>query len=295
MSHGSLATVIPLEHPPQWLVLGAGAFVKDLLQGVQDGRCNSSAEHNGWVSTSACSPSAFAQGSMTYILKSLAAHHACLSGSITREGEKEPAMTIQRSMTIQRTLIENQIREHLQLPADALLGATERAQVTTLRFGSELTDVGAAMPADPATGLTALTKLHVYGCMTDTGVAALAAPDTGLKALTELSLDGTGMMEAGVAALASPDTGLKALTSLYLGDTKVTDAGVAALAAPDTGLKALTELNLSHTQVTDAGVAALAAKDSGLKALTLLWLSGTVVTDDGIAKIKERFPEIFII
>ncbi len=108
-----------------------------------------------------------------------------------------------REKTEQRALIDAAIRAALNLPADALLGASERARVTARSFESTtLTDVGAAI---------------------------LAEPSTGLKALTWLNLRETKVGDAGAAALAAPDTGLKALTWLYLVNTKVGDAGAAAI------------------------------------------------------------------
>jgi len=143
-----------------------------------------------------------------------------------------------RAKTDQREFIDAAIRAALNLPADALLGASERARVTTLDFlKTTLTDVGAAILADPSTGL---------------------------KALTTLNLNDTKVGDAGAAALAAPESGLKALTTLSLWHTKVGDAGAAALAAPDTGLNALTTLDLSYTEVGDAGAAAIKQRFPGI-------------------------------
>ena len=179
---------------------------------------------------------------MTALLRPLCLMFLVIGGSplvaCEQKGTTPSTVATAREKTDQRALIEAAIRAELNLPAGALLGASERARVTTLSFGSTtLTDVGAAILADPSTGL---------------------------KALTSLNLGGTKVGDAGAAALAAKDTGLKALTTLDLLNTEVGNAGAAALAAKDTGLKALTQLELLGTQVGDAGAAAIKQRFPGI-------------------------------
>ena len=155
-----------------------------------------------------------------------------------QKGTTPSTVATAREKTDQRAIIDAAIRTALNRPAWRLLGASQRARVTTLDFSkTTLTDVGAAI---------------------------LAEPSTGLKALTTLSLSGMHFGDAGAAALAAPDTGLMALTTLYLNGSQVGDAGAAALAAKDTGLKALTQLELLGTQVGDAGAAAIKQRFPGI-------------------------------
>ena len=171
---------------------------------------------------------------MTALLRPLCLMFLVMGGltlvACEQKGTTPSTVATARQKTDQRAHIDAKIREALDLPADALLGAPERARVTTLRVSYKLTDVGAAILADPSTGLKALTTLNLGETKVgDAGVAALAARDTGLKALTTLILLGTQVGDAGAKALAAPDTGLKALATLSLRETKVGDAGADAI------------------------------------------------------------------
>jgi hypothetical protein len=196
----------------------------------------------------------------------------------------------QRLSKQERAIIEDTIRQQLMLTADAPLSPAERARVTELRFfGSDITDAVAAWIANPATGLTGLTTLHLSDTqVTNEGVKALASETTGLKGLTALFLGGTKVTDEVVKALASETTGLKGLTTLYLFDTQVTDEGVKALASETTGIKRLTTLNLYCTQVTDEGIKALASQTTGLEALATLILVRTQVTDEGVKALASQ-------
>jgi hypothetical protein len=131
----------------------------------------------------------------------------------------------------ERTLIEHQVRAHLELPADAALGRAEFARVTELNLMYRpITDAGVAWLSDPATGLVALTSLSLFDTeVTDAGVKDLARADGGLGALETLDLGSTRVTDAGLIELARADTGLRGLATLHLRDADVTEAGLAAV------------------------------------------------------------------
>jgi hypothetical protein len=179
----------------------------------------------------------------------------------------------------QRAFIEGKIRRYSKLadnlPLDA---ATAFGNVEFLGFVSEpITDVGAALISNPATGCKALKDLNFHRPkMTDAGIIAIAAPDTALSSLNRLFIASTQAGDAAAMALAAKSSGLRNLRSLALIDSQLTDAGVAALAAEDSGLKSLRGLSLSSNRITADGVAALAASSTGLRNLKSLSLSPSV-------------------
>lgn len=190
----------------------------------------------------------------------------------------------------QRSLIEQRVRESLNLANDAPLGEGDYANVFDLFFALDpVSDTGLALLATESSPFAGIGALSLDGSqVTDAGLAYLAAKTCPLTALVSLTLDGTSVGNSGLAYLAAKDSPLTALAHLSLGSTAITDTGLVYLAAEDSALVCMDNLSLSGTGVTDAGLAHLASSISPLKKLTALWLGRTAIDDDGLAALAAK-------